>query len=371
MEALKTKRAVLRISFTKTATVIRTEIAKEDISLGVVKDKFTKLEKLQMDLAVLDDKILDLLIEARASEEAVSGEIEQREIYSDEFITLTRQVNEKSHSLNEINLDTRSLDGSNSSYSKSKTYKLPKLELKKFDGELLDWLPFWSQFERIHKDPDLNDSDKFSYLVQCMKAGSRAKEFIESYLVTSKNYNAAVTALKERFMKSDPLIEVYVRKFIKMFISNVKTVNKLLLDKLFDKIEAQLRALESLGLKPEENTSWLYPMVESSLTEDVLRAWQRSSLFNDPEDSDVHRLTNLMKFLKTEVEGEERLKLARSGFDNTRRKEEYQVKGENKGKFKCKKSANISTASGFLTTKDRSCIFCNRAHESKNCYDAR
>ncbi|GBM64016.1 hypothetical protein AVEN_67954-1 [Araneus ventricosus] len=143
MEALKTKRAGLRISFTKTATVIRTEIAKEDISLGVVKDKFTKLEKLQMDLAVLDDKILDLLIEAGASEEAVSGEIEQREIYSDEFITLTRQVNEKSQSLNEINLDKRSLDGSNSSYSKSKTYKLPKLELKKFDGELLDWLPFW------------------------------------------------------------------------------------------------------------------------------------------------------------------------------------------------------------------------------------
>ncbi|GBM00954.1 hypothetical protein AVEN_6294-1, partial [Araneus ventricosus] len=58
-------------------------------------------------------------------------------------------------------------------------------------------------------------------------------------------------------------------------------------------------------------------------------------------------------------------------FDNTHRKEEYQVKGEIKGKFKFKKSANIPTTSGFLTTKDRSCIFCNRAHESKNCYDAR
>ncbi|GBN46721.1 hypothetical protein AVEN_149542-1 [Araneus ventricosus] len=245
MEALKTKRAGLRISFRKTATVIRTEIAKEDISLGVVKDKFTKLEKLQMDLAVLDNKILDLLIEAGASEEAVSGEIEQREIYSDEFITLTRQVNEKSQALNKI--------------------------------------------------------------INC------------------------------------PLINSLIK----------------------------LRALESLCFKPEENTSLLYPTVDSSLTEDVLRAWQRSSLFNEPEDSDVPRLTNLMKFLKAEVKGEERLKLARSGFDNTHRKEEYQVRGENKGKFKFKKSANIPTTSGFLTTKDRSCIFCNRAHESKNCYDAR
>ncbi|GBM90142.1 hypothetical protein AVEN_20269-1 [Araneus ventricosus] len=137
-----------------------------------------------MDLALLDDKILDLLIEAGASEEAVSDEIEQREIYSDEFITLIREVNEKSQFLNGANSDARSLGGSNSSYSKSKSYKLPKLELKKFDGKLLDWLLFWSQFERIHNDPDLHESDKFSYLVQCMKPGSRAKEFIESYPVT-------------------------------------------------------------------------------------------------------------------------------------------------------------------------------------------
>ncbi|GBN93959.1 hypothetical protein AVEN_80288-1 [Araneus ventricosus] len=48
--------------------------------------------------------------------------------------------------------------------------------------------------------------------------------------------------------------------------------------------------------------------------------------FNEPVDSDVPRLANLMKFLKAEVEGEERLKLVRSGFDNTHRKEEYHVR---------------------------------------------
>ncbi|GFY55039.1 integrase_H2C2 domain-containing protein [Trichonephila inaurata madagascariensis] len=57
-------------------------------------------------------------------------------------------------------------------------------------------------------------------------------------------------------------------------------------------------------------------MVESCLTEDVLKAWQRSSLFGQPEENERSRLTNLMKFLKAEVEGEERLKLARGGFDS-------------------------------------------------------
>ncbi|GBN97627.1 hypothetical protein AVEN_98289-1 [Araneus ventricosus] len=104
-----------------------------------------------------------------------------------------------------------------------------------------------------------------------MKPGSQAKKFIESYTVTSKNYDAAVMALKEQFGKPDLLIEVHVRELIKLITSYVKADNKLPLNKLYDKTEVQLRALESLGLKPKENTSLLYPMVESSLTEDVLR----------------------------------------------------------------------------------------------------
>lgn len=375
MENLKVKRAGLRCSFTKTANVLKPELVKEDMHIGLVKDKFTKLQNLHLELKELDDKILDFLIEGKASEKEVSTEIETREAYSDEFITLDRQVSEKMQIPDEMGFDARSQDGSGVSGHKIKTYKLPKIELKKFDGELLNWLPFWSQFEKIHEDPDLHDSDKFSYLVQSMKPGSRAKEFIESYPVTSENYDKAVTALKERFGKNELLIEVYVRELIKLIISNVKadSKDKLPLDKLYDRIEAQLRALESLGLKSKDNTSWLYPMVESSLTEEVLRAWQRSSLFNHPEGTEISRLTNLMKFLKAEVEGEERLKLARSGFDNVNHKEGYQdrARGEIKGKFKFKKQANIPTASGFLTTKDRSCIFCSKAHDSKNCYDSR
>ncbi|GFR00996.1 uncharacterized protein TNCT_297561 [Trichonephila clavata] len=63
-------------------------------------------------------------------------------------------------------------------------------------------------------------------------------------------------------------------------------------------------------------------MVESCLTEDVLKAWQRSSLFGQPEENYQSRLTNLMKFLK----GEERLKLACGGLDSINRKEDYHSK---------------------------------------------
>ena len=43
--------------------------------------------------------------------------------------------------------------------------KLPKLELKPFDGSALNWQSFWDRFDSsIHTNTDLNDIDKFSYL---------------------------------------------------------------------------------------------------------------------------------------------------------------------------------------------------------------
>jgi len=62
-----------------------------------------------------------------------------------------------------------------------KTYKLPKIELKKFSGELKDWLALWSQFEKIHLDKSMHDSDKFQYLVQCMITDSKAHLLVSSY----------------------------------------------------------------------------------------------------------------------------------------------------------------------------------------------
>ncbi|GFV90849.1 uncharacterized protein TNCV_2324181 [Trichonephila clavipes] len=187
-----------------------------------------------------------------------------------------------------------------------------------------------------------------------MKPRSHAREFIESYPVISENYDNTVLALKKRFEKPELLVEVYVRELIKMIITNVKANNrdKLPLDRLYDKIEAHLRALESLGLKSKEITAWLFPMVESCLTGDVLKAWQRSSLFGQPEENDRSRLINLMKFFKAEVEGEERLKLAHSGLDSINHKEDYHHKawGQADSKFKFKKQASVPTATGFLVT---------------------
>jgi len=40
-------------------------------------------------------------------------------------------------------------------------FKLPTIELKKFGGDVKDWLTFWEQFNNIDGDPDIDEADKF------------------------------------------------------------------------------------------------------------------------------------------------------------------------------------------------------------------
>ncbi|UYV71077.1 hypothetical protein LAZ67_8001639 [Cordylochernes scorpioides] len=129
---------------------------------GVIRDKFSKLKDIDFKLKDLDQKMLDHMMVADAEEDTLNCEIEEAEHYSDTFITLER-----------------------------------KIEMRKFDGELINWLPFWAQFEKIHEDTELHDADKFHYLVQSMQSNTRARELIESYPQTADNYAKAVQALKQ------------------------------------------------------------------------------------------------------------------------------------------------------------------------------
>ncbi|CAG7730198.1 unnamed protein product [Allacma fusca] len=165
-----------------------------------------------------------------------------------------------------------------------KKFRLPKLEMPKFGGELRDWLCFWGLFRKIHEDPDVDAEDKFQYLMQAVTVGSRARELIESYPPTAENYPKVVDSLKQR-------------------------------------------ALDTLGVTSDKCAAMLYPLVESCLPEDTLRAWQRYTPNSNGEngtESSKNRLASLLDFLRAEVEGEERIRLARAGFGLTSKREKHQ-----------------------------------------------
>jgi len=47
---------------------------------------------------------------------------------------------------------------------------LPKLQLQKFRGNVIDWLPFLDFYKAaVHKNPDISTIDKFNYLTSLLK----------------------------------------------------------------------------------------------------------------------------------------------------------------------------------------------------------
>ena len=76
--------------------------------------------------------------------------------------------------------------------------RLRKLELKPFDGNILNWQPFWDQFDSsVHNQPYLSDIDKFSYLKTFLT--SAAASCISGLAITRDNYAEAIDLLHERF----------------------------------------------------------------------------------------------------------------------------------------------------------------------------
>lgn len=121
------------------------------------------------------------------------------------------------------------------------------------------------------------NEDEFQYLIQAMVPGSRVAELAMSFLPTGKNYSKAMSSLKNRFGRDELQVEVYVRELLKLVLQNaLKSSEKICLASLYDKIESQLRALETLGVTTDMCAAMLFPLVESSLPEETLRAWHCS-----------------------------------------------------------------------------------------------
>jgi hypothetical protein len=148
--------------------------------------------------------------------------------------------------------------------------------------------------------------------------GTRARELVNSYPQTADNYPKAIAALQERFEKAKLLTQVYVRELLSMVISNAKAKNKSELPKMFDKWESHLKALESLNVSGEQMSKFLYPIVESSIPEETLIAWQRSAMYKHDGAKELKPRTELdylMQFLNKEVERELQRSFAKSRFE--------------------------------------------------------
>ena len=123
--------------------------------------------------------------------------------------------------------------------------KLPKLSIKRFNGDLTKWVTFWDSFSSsIHSNPTLSSVDKFNYLSSLLE--SSAAEAIAGLTLTAANYNEAIETLKKRFGNPQLIVNRHTEALLNIAaVSSNHDVKGL--RRLHDSVEAHVRGLRALG----------------------------------------------------------------------------------------------------------------------------
>ena len=379
MEALKKRRSAQRTAFTRAWNTLNSLLTQE-AELNEVIVAYQFLEEKMDTLDATTAEVFQIMCETEAvTSEDLDKETGDSDNYKQKFLTIKYKVNQRNAPvLDRASPDTIRDDRHSDN---KKSHKLPKLELVKFNGNLRDWLSFWTGFKKIHENQNLDKEEKFQYLIQTMVPDSIAAKLVNSYPPTSANYENVIESLQDRFGREDLQIEVYVRELLQLVLRNaIKSSPNAPLSILYYDLQSHLRSLKSLGVTTEKCSAMLLPLVESSLPGEVLRAWQRSDLgkrdiddtHNNTSTQSMDRLANLIKFIGSEVQGEERISLAAEGFDlgaseSTRsRKNKY-------NSFNNVNHKDVPSAVGLLAAKGKhyNCLFCDSgAHGSATCAKA-
>lgn len=373
LDRLKKARTPVRGRITRTVNEVEAEVMKTSPGMVDLEVLLRQLDRVQAEIEDLDQKILNGMLDSNCTDQEYESESLLIEEYQNKIARGKCRIERVLNQPASTHSPTGSYASVFSSESpcKKKTFKLPKIQIPKFDGELKNWLGWWSQFEKIHSDEDLHDSDKFQYLIQATDPKTEARSIISAYPPTGENYDAAVESLRRRYGREGLQLQVYLRELLSLVIANVTAKEKISLDVLYLKLQSHLRALDTLDLSKAEPSMYFYPLVESSLPADVLRAWLRCPAVVDQDGNpSKNKLQNLMSFLEKEVEGEQQISLAQSGFlqkNSNVRAASGQESRKNKGN---EESENPVTAAALYSGEARDkCIFCGKTgHQSQSCF---
>ncbi|XP_050315273.1 uncharacterized protein LOC126749610, partial [Anthonomus grandis grandis] len=395
----KKVRAVVRGSFTKYANELDSLLTQPgtdpqaiEVCRDILKDRFNELK-------AVSSECFYLLLDENTSEADLTADRDCCDGYERRFKELSIKSAKRVSAVprDEEEVPDRSEHDYDIRYLGKRKFKLPTIQFKQFDGNIRDWLSFWTQFKKVDEDPDIDAADKVEYLIQATVPNSRARNLVNSFPATGENYSKIVDSLKSRFGREDIQVEVYVRELLKLVLNNAVSKAKPDVSTLYDSIETQLRALETLGITPDKYSSMLYPLIESCLPEDLLRVWQRTSGIlcaeisneEEPEESESvsgascinsleNRLKALLKFLRNEVDNEQRISMASEGFGLHKPRGLTSREGE--GKPGSSDSRGVLPTAANLVNQEQSlelrhgnratCIFCERHHDSPSCFKA-
>ena len=224
----------------------------------------------------LNDEILDLLETSNADDKLFTDEENKSTQFSLSSKAILIKINRTVETFSSDRTDT-----SSTMTSKRFTIRLPKIEIKPFNGDVEEWNEFWDSYVHAVHDSDCSNVQKMTYLKSLLSGPAAAT--ISGFKISDENYKLAIDLLKERYDNKQLLISTHMNNLLKL--EPVTSLDEiLLLRQIYDRVESQIRSLENLDIDSKNYGPLLIPVLMSKLPQDLNLIISRKFTGNDSWD---------------------------------------------------------------------------------------
>lgn len=363
MERLQTKRLVTRTEIERLSEEIKAAVSIEDFQPHH-EERLAEITD-ELDALARELKEQDELIEVHVKDENLAEEyrtVRETQSVITRMRTRIRRLESKTTSSIESGI-AESAEGSNTpTQSRAGQLKLPKLELQRYDGEKLNWLPFWEQFRQaIHDNIKLSGVEKFLYLRTVLTG--KAAAAISGIQATEHSYAYAVELLKERFGKKDVLVQEHLTQLLNL--PKVKALSDVgALRRLHDHVNRNIASLRTLGIDSDSYGAMLCAALFCVLPADwAVDFYKSQSASNEAPESAT--LEAVLRSIRIELDSRERV------YDGSTRDQPQPLKihsdRDRSSDNPRGKGSAASLAVGAKPSNDRCPLCCSELHEAPQC----
>ncbi|KRZ98102.1 hypothetical protein T08_16093 [Trichinella sp. T8] len=293
------------------------------------------------------EEIITKLLDNATDQKSIDVYTEERETVCADIIEMKIQVENKERELGAQ--EHKSTGSIPISQAGSSNVRLPKMEIKKFNGEYHDWQRFHDEFETtINSNSNLSPIEKFNYLRSLLSGN--AETAIRGLTLNAVNYETALTILNEKFGDPQLLIEEHLKNLQNLPVITNQWDSKRL-EKLVNDMEINIRGLETLNTPPVVYQAVLIPLILSRLPREISVEWKRQNPNRQKE------MYELLSFLKTELKSREVLT-----FPGRERKFVSPFSSNRK----TVRRGHYTTAALQATVR-KACFICEEDHAIENC----
>ena len=249
--------------------------------------------------------------------------------------------------------------------------KLPRFEIKKFDGDPTKWKSFIESFDAaVHTNSSLTDIEKMNFLINYIEG--EAENVINGLLLTNDNYLVAKGMLEDRYGDQQVLVTAHMSKLLNLdVIGDIGDIKGL--RRLYDEVETQVRSLEGLKLDPKQYGPMLTPVLLSKLPAEFQLIISRNF------GKAAWDIIKIMNFFNAELEAREKINFgnisenilsspATGSSLLTSSSNSNNVNGESRNSVNDRNNRfDRHHKFGKVADKKRECTFCDRNHDTLSC----